>query len=227
MLWYEHQMQTKRLLHSGGTRVVNHDVALHATPSVVRAHTEAWNTANASYQQHVTSTESFTGSVPKSMVGGKAYWYSHTRPPPSRLLPACHVSTTKFRQPYPIKPKHVLKAVPPLDGTVTLGQPVRAYDASISPWNTPPYGVARVLKQALGQQYVSTLDSRLSTFNLQQSTLAGRVRCRATAFIELIAMAQHYGIPSFFATFTAAEGLWSDMHHTYGDSHWTEREHHI
>ena len=85
MLWYEHQVQTKRLLHSGGARMVNNDVAKHATPGVVRAHTEAWNTANASYQQHVTSTESFTGGVPKSMVGGKAYWCSNSHPPPHTL----------------------------------------------------------------------------------------------------------------------------------------------
>lgn len=46
---------------------------------------------------------------------------------------------------------------------------------------------------------------------------------RAEAFIELIAMAQHYGIPSFFATFTAAEGLWSDLQAACGTAHWSER----
>ena len=46
----------------------------------------------------------------------------------------------------------------------------------------------------------------------------------AEAFIELIAMAQHYGIPAYFATFTAAEeGLWSDMQAACGAAHWSER----
>jgi len=36
-------------------------------------------------------------------------------------------------------------------------------------------------------------------------------------------MAQHYGIPAFFVTFTAAEGLWSDMQQACGTAHWSER----
>ena len=47
--------------------------------------------------------------------------------------------------------------------------------------------------------------------------------CRAEAFIELIAMAQHFGIPPYFVTFTAAEGLWSDMQHACGTAHWSDR----
>lgn len=36
-------------------------------------------------------------------------------------------------------------------------------------------------------------------------------------------MAQHYGIPSFFTTFTAAEGLWSDLQAACGTAHWSDR----
>jgi len=46
---------------------------------------------------------------------------------------------------------------------------------------------------------------------------------RARAFIELIAMAQHYGIPCYFVTFTAAENLWSDLQQACGNAHHGER----
>ena len=36
-------------------------------------------------------------------------------------------------------------------------------------------------------------------------------------------MAMHYGVPSFFTTFTAAENLWSDMQQACGNAHHAER----
>ena len=68
-------MQIKRSLHGDGMRVAGADVVQHASPSVVRAHTETWEQANRQYYKHVSATESFTGGVPKKMVGGKAYWF--------------------------------------------------------------------------------------------------------------------------------------------------------
>jgi hypothetical protein len=75
MLWYEHQVQVKRSMHGSGPRLANADVVTHATPSVVRAQTTAWERANPQYFKHITATESFTGGVPKKMIGGKAFWY--------------------------------------------------------------------------------------------------------------------------------------------------------
>ena len=67
-------MQVKRSLHGETARLASEDVVQTATPAVVRDHTAQWERANPQYKKHVTSTEAFTGGVPKKMVGGKAYW---------------------------------------------------------------------------------------------------------------------------------------------------------
>ena len=101
MLWYEHQVQVKRSMHGSGPRLANADVVTHATPSVVRAQTTAWERANPQYFKHITATESFTGGVPKKMIGGKAFWYKST---PTATC-ASGVETTDHKQRITTRPR--------------------------------------------------------------------------------------------------------------------------
>jgi len=125
-LWYHHGLQTKKAMHGGGMRTVDPSISIHANKELLQEQKAEWdsrkriiqNSGLADLMPHVSLTESFTGSVPQKVVGGKAYWHE--------------------------------------------------------------------------------------------------------AFIELIAMAQMYGVPEFFVTFTANEMGWGDLHNACRSKHFSE-----
>ena len=73
-LWSTYQSMVKKCFHRGGPRMVNADVAAAGiSRESVRAH-EAMHAANPEMRKHLTPEESFSGGVPKTMVGSKGYW---------------------------------------------------------------------------------------------------------------------------------------------------------
>ena len=78
-VWYHFQETNKRALHSKGAELVNSTVARGLTKGILHDHSRATNASQAAVEAtglsaHVTATESLTGGVSKTVVGGKAYW---------------------------------------------------------------------------------------------------------------------------------------------------------
>ena len=82
-LWYHHGLQTKKAMHGGGMRTVDPSISIHANKELLQEQKAEWdsrkriiqNSGLADLMPHVSLTESFTGSVPQKVVGGKAYWH--------------------------------------------------------------------------------------------------------------------------------------------------------
>ena len=72
-IWSVYQTMIKKCFHRGGPRLANANVVAAGTGATVRAH-ELMHGANPDLQRHVTSEESFTGGVAKTIVGSKGYW---------------------------------------------------------------------------------------------------------------------------------------------------------
>ena len=80
-VWYHFQMGVKRALRAGGPRLVNPHVALNASKDDVDEHAaklrEQWEMLQRQepdFVPYCNVRESFTGGVPKTVVGSKAYW---------------------------------------------------------------------------------------------------------------------------------------------------------
>jgi len=80
-LWYHFQEMNKRSLHTQGPRLLTGAVAESITNTVMQRQDVAlreahatMSAANPGLRPHVTCSESITGGVSKTVVGGKAYW---------------------------------------------------------------------------------------------------------------------------------------------------------
>ena len=77
-LWFRYQDAMKRALHGRCVRTTSASLAATATVGDLRAQQRAINAAAARSAlpcaDNLTREETFTGGVPKSIVGGKSYW---------------------------------------------------------------------------------------------------------------------------------------------------------
>ena len=78
-IWSLYQSAIKRLLHARSARIVAPAVALHGTQAQTDAHDRALRDAalrasQPALQAELTTEESFTGGVPKTVKGSKQYW---------------------------------------------------------------------------------------------------------------------------------------------------------
>ena len=86
-LWYDHGLLNKKAMHGSSTRMVDAAIAVHANKQLVQAQKAEWDSRMRVIKDgglndlvpHVSLAESFTGSVPSAVVGGKAYWYALRR----------------------------------------------------------------------------------------------------------------------------------------------------
>ena len=90
--WSEHQLMNKKALHGTGAKLVNAELAQHATQRLARQHGQEWErrmdllkgAGLGRLAGNVTSEESFAGSVP-----------SKVHAPPRDPDPHAHVSPTR------------------------------------------------------------------------------------------------------------------------------------
>lgn len=79
-MWYQFQTLNKSTMHGNSKlKVVNPTVAQHATPDIIqqqrRAVHQMLNASDADYTKHLDVDDSFSATVGKHVVGGKAYWH--------------------------------------------------------------------------------------------------------------------------------------------------------
>ena len=74
-------MKNKRAMHSSQGRIVNANVVQNGSDEVLKKHSAQWNadmqrlrSSNPHQAPNVTVKESFTGAVPKTVTGSKAFW---------------------------------------------------------------------------------------------------------------------------------------------------------